>query len=61
MTDWPCVAVADCRFAVVNTVGMTSHGDLCQQESHRGGRAVSRVILACHQSDNLIVYAKELA
>jgi hypothetical protein len=61
MTDRPYVAVADCQFVVVDAVDIGSHGHLCQRWNYRGGRTVSRVVLACHQSGNLIVYAKELA
>jgi hypothetical protein len=61
MIDGPYTAIADCQFAIVDAADISSSGYLCQRRNHRDGRAASGVILACHQSGNLIVYAKELA
>jgi hypothetical protein len=61
MTRRPYLAAAGCQFAAVDVVDISSHGYQCQRRSYCAGKAVSRAVLACHQSGNLIVYAKELA
>lgn len=61
MTGRPYMAIASCQLAIVHAAGFGSSGYLCQRRNPRDGRAASGVILAYHQSGNLIVYAKELA